>query len=154
MVFNEGNEELAIETQRKTELTEFFEMNKQNKELGEPDKVLPTLRYIDMPTKYTYNKAKKEWKPRAKDRKSDTLGRVDNVHPASGDRFYLRMLLNSDHCKGAVGFKDLLTVDKIVCNSYKDACQKRGMLQDDAEWELVLEEATVWMSTKGEHLQK
>ena len=95
-----------------------------------------------MPTKYTYNKAKKEWKPRAKDRKCDTLGRVDNVHPASGDRFYLRMLLNSDYCKGAVGFKDLLTVDDHLCNSYKEACQKRGMLQDDAEWELVLEEAT------------
>ena len=142
VVFNEGNEELAIETQRKTELTEFFEKNKQNKELGEPDKVLPTLRYIDMPTKFTYNKAKKEWKPRAKDRKCDTLGRVDNVHPASGDRFYLRMLLNSDYCKGAVGFKDLLTVDDHLCNSYKEACQKRGMLQDDAEWELVLEEAT------------
>ena len=62
MVFNEGNEELAIETQRKTELTEFFEMNKQNEAMGKPDKVLPTLRYIDMPTKYTYNKAKKEWK--------------------------------------------------------------------------------------------
>ena len=73
--------------------------------------------------------------------KSDTIGRVDNVHPAAGDSFYLRMLLNSDHCKGKKGIQDLWTVDTDICGTYKEACEKLGMLQDDHEWDIVLEDA-------------
>ena len=73
--------------------------------------------------------------------KSETIGRVDNVHPAAGDNFYLRMLLCSDYCKGKEGYQDLRTVNTEMCATYKEACLKLGMLQDDHEWEIVLEEA-------------
>ena len=73
--------------------------------------------------------------------KSETIGRVDNVHPAAGDNFYLRMLLCSDYCKGKEGYQDLCTVNTEMCATYKEACLKLGMLQDDHEWEIVLEEA-------------
>ena len=132
VVFEEGQEDLVTENQRLTELTEFFE---HNKNVGPEE----WLRYVDMPKKYTWNKQRKTWKKRVN--KSDTIGRVDNVHPAAGDSFYLRMLLNSDYCKGKQGFQDLRTVDTEICATYKEACEKLGMLQDDHEWEIVLEEA-------------
>ena len=150
VVFDEGSEESALETQHDTELTAFFNANANCKE--EAFIGVETLRYVDMPTKFTYNKKDKVWKKRAEGRKCDTLGRVDNVHPAAGDRFYLRMLLNSDHCKGKIGFDDLKTVpgETKACNTYQEACQKLGMLQDDHEWEMVLEEATSTRSCKNQ----
>ena len=87
VVFEEGQEDLVTENQRLTELTEFFE---HNKNVGPEE----WLRYVDMPKKYTWNKQRKTWKKRVN--KSDTIGRVDNVHPAAGDSFNLQMLLNSD----------------------------------------------------------
>ena len=80
VVFEEGQEDLVTENQRLTELTEFFE---HNKNVGPEE----WLQYVDMPKKYTWNKQKKAWKKHVY--KSDTIGRVDNVHPAAGDSFYL-----------------------------------------------------------------
>ena len=146
VVFDEGNEELATETQRDTELTMFFSMNEANNKLKGKvgyDETLPTLRYVDMPTMYTYSKKEKKWKKRSEKRKCDTLGRVDNVHPAAGDRFYLRLLLNSDQCKGCKSFEKLRTLPEAEepCESYQEACRLLGLLQDDREWEMALEEA-------------
>ena len=135
VVFDEGNEEMALEHQRETELTAFFNLNGQEGGSG--------LRYVDMPKEYTFNKKEKKWIKRDERRKCDVVGRVDNIHPSAGDRFYLRMLLHSDHCIGAKGFDDLKKIEgqEEPCESYKEACQKLGMLQDDREWVMVLEEA-------------
>ena len=160
VVFDEGNEEMATETQRDTELTKFFKLNEDNRKAKKAelkyDPDLETLRYVDMPTKYTYNKKEKEWKPRDKNRKCDTIGRVDNVHPAAGDRFYLRLLLNSDQCKMCESFEMLRTVpkdeypEKKPCDSYQEACRELGLLQDDREWELALEEAAATRSCSNQ----
>ena len=163
VVFDEGNEEMATETQRDTELTKFFELNELNRKAKEADNPeeynpdLEDLRYVDMPTKYTYDKKEKKWKPRDKNRKCDTLGRVDNVHPAAGDRFYLRLLLNSDQCKMCESFEMLRTVPKDMyfkekkpCGSYQEACRELGLLQDDREWELALEEAAATRSCSNQ----
>ena len=139
MVFDEGMEDEALERQRETELTQFFGMNEANRRNGLPDKVLPTLRYVDMPKEYT--RTKNKWVKRSGNRASDTIGRVDSIHPSAGDVFYLRALLNSDHCKGKTSHDDLKTVLGEKCESYKEACQKLGMLQDDREWEMALEDA-------------
>ena len=143
VVFDEGSEEMALEQQRETELTAFFKLNDKNeeKEEGERDEVLPGLRYVDMPQKYTYNKKEKKWDKRSDKRKCDVVGRIDNIHPSAGDRFYLRMLLNSNHCKGKTSFEELKSVDGSERGSWKEVCQRLGMLQDDREWEMVLEEA-------------
>ena len=136
VVFDEGQEELALETQRVTELTQFFELNKELKD--SPHK---WLKYVDMPKDYTWNKKSKKWKIRSQH--SGTIGRVDNIHPAAGDSFYLRMLLNSEHCKGKTSFVDLRTVGGgQPCETYKETCQKLGMLQTDLEWEKALEDAS------------
>jgi hypothetical protein len=132
--FAEGNEEQAVADARNTELVAFFKLNSETKN---------QLRYVDMPTEYTFSKkakqAQKQWNLRQN--ATSTIGRVDNVHPAAGEVFYLRMLLNSEHCRGKDSFEALRSVDGVVLDTYKEACQQLGLLQDDREWQMVLEEA-------------
>ena len=61
MVFDEGTEEEALERQRNTELTAFFEVNaKLSAEAGGQLDIQSLPTYVEMPQKYTYNKSKKE----------------------------------------------------------------------------------------------
>ena len=140
--FDEGQEEDALETGRITELTAFFNHN------GDPN-VQPEdkVQYVDMPEKYRYDQKQKLWIKRKN--KSDTIGRVHSVNPIAGDVFYLRLLLHNDHCKGKTSFEDLRTVNGDVCDSFKEACTKLGLLQDDNEWHQVLTEADYIRSTKA-----
>ena len=124
VVFEEGHETLVTENQWQTELTEFFE---NNKNIGPEEWLL----YVDMPKKYTWNKQRKTWEKWVN--KSDTIVRVDIIHPAAGDSFYLWMLLNTDFCKGKQRFEDLRTVDTYICSTYKEASEKLWMLQDHYE---------------------
>jgi len=64
------------------------------------------------------------------------------AHPTSGERYYLRMLLN--YIKGATSYGHLQTVDGRVPDTFKDACIAMGLLADDNEWDQALEEADVW----------
>jgi hypothetical protein len=43
--------------------------------------------------------------------------------------------------RGPKSFIDLYTVDGTTFNTFKEACIAMGLLGDDSEWELVLEEA-------------
>jgi hypothetical protein len=64
------------------------------------------------------------------------------AHPTSGERYYLRMLLNC--VKGATSYEHLRTVDGREHDTFKDACITMGLLIDDNEWHQALEEAGVW----------
>ena len=61
------------------------------------------------------------------------------VGPTAGEKFYLRTLLMVT--KGPKSFDDLKTVDGILCESFHDACLKRGLLEDDGEWLICLQDA-------------
>ncbi|UYV81362.1 hypothetical protein LAZ67_20000935 [Cordylochernes scorpioides] len=41
-------------------------------------------------------------------------------------------------------FEDLRTVDDIVCSTFKEAAQRRGLLADDSEWDACLAEAALF----------
>ena len=59
VVFDEGTEEEALEKQRDTELTAFFQLNAKHRESETVDESLfPT--YLDLPKKFRYDKTKKE----------------------------------------------------------------------------------------------
>jgi hypothetical protein len=75
------------------------------------------------------------WEPR---KRGYTIGRVYFAHPSSGERYYLRMLLNT--VRGATSWEDLLIVNGHVCHSFKEACREKGLLEDDAERSQALEE--------------
>ena len=68
------------------------------------------------------------------------IGRVYSAHPGEGERFYLRMLLN--HVTGCTSYEDIRTLtDGTLCNTYKEAARKRGLLEDDRECDDCLTEA-------------
>ena len=101
------------------------------------------LRYVDFPEKFVYVQKEKKWKPRVN--RSDTIGRIHSVSPASGDVFYLRMLLHDDHCRGKVSFTDLCTLpgEETPCETYKEVCRRLGFLQDDKDWDRALTDAAL-----------
>lgn len=126
----------ALERCRDTELTAFFQYNES---VPIPERQnLP--KYVDMPKTHVYNRSKKEWKIRQRD---EVIGRVHSVNPIAGDLFYLRMLLHEDHCRGKTSFEDMQIVDGQPCETFKEVCLKLGLLQDDREWNRILEEAAM-----------
>jgi hypothetical protein len=117
---------------QKTTLTEWFTANRNYAST-------PDTPYAKFPERWVWNKTSKKWTPRQRGTK---IGRVYYVHPAFGERYYLRMLLNV--VCGATSFEDLHTVDGRVCAMFKEACQARGLLENDQEWAQALEEASHW----------
>ena len=69
----------------------------------------------------------------------DAIGRMFYAHPASGERFYLRTLLTA--VKGATSYEHLQTVNGITHATYREACIALGLLADDNEWRLYLQDA-------------
>ena len=67
------------------------------------------------------------------------IGRIYSAHPGEGERFYLRMQLS--HVTGCSSYEDIRTLpDGTVCENFKSAAIKRGLLDDDTEYDLILEE--------------
>lgn len=139
--FEEGNEEVAIATERRTELMGFFLLNKELIKNKQEDKFVT---YVECPKHYRWDikdKEDKKWKARVRD--SRTIGRVHTVSPTAGDVFYLRILLHHDHCKGKTSFQNLMTVNGLPRSSYQEVCRELGLLQDDSEWDKALTESAV-----------
>jgi ATP-dependent DNA helicase PIF1 len=55
------------------------------------------------------------------------VGRIVSALPAEGERFYLQLLLN--HMTSATSFADLRTVDGGILPSFREAAQRRGLLE-------------------------
>ncbi|KFM75760.1 hypothetical protein X975_25623, partial [Stegodyphus mimosarum] len=50
--------------------------------------------------------------------------------------------------QGPKSFQELRTVEGRVCKTYKEACQVRGLLENDGHWNVTLEEASVTCSPR------
>ncbi|XP_076888979.1 uncharacterized protein LOC143539586 [Bidens hawaiensis] len=96
------------------------------------------LSYAEFPTQFVWKKiAPPKWVPRVK---GFAIGRIHAV-PASFDKaYYLRILLNK--VKRPQCFEDIRTVYGVVCDSFSDACYRRGLLDDDKEYIEAIEEAS------------
>jgi hypothetical protein len=70
------------------------------------------------------------------------IGRIYYAHLASGERYYLRMLLNI--VKGCMSYKDTRTVNRVAHPTFKAACQALGFLDDDNEWIECINDASNW----------
>ena len=94
---------------------------------------------MDVPKAYCWDQKVRKWRKRVKDI-GQTIGRIHTVPHTAGDVFYLRMLLNHEHCRGKVSHDDMLRLPSDeVCETYKEVCQRLGLLQDDYEWVQALE---------------
>lgn len=124
---------------RKTMLTGWFELNKQD---------LPSnpqqFKYIDIPYHYTWNK--KEWKERVQDG-NKVISRMYHINPNQGELFYLRTLLL--HVTGCISFQCIRSYNGVVYPSFKSACVARNLLEDDNQWfETLRESATFKMPSQ------
>ena len=66
------------------------------------------------------------------------------IMPNAGELYFLRLLLN--HLPGATSFANLHTVQGIEYATYQQACTRRGLLQNDDEWQTSLMEALGYYS--------
>jgi hypothetical protein len=110
-------------------LTEWFTRNRIDHEARQ-------LYYSEFPHKYIWDPGQKEWIPRSK---GFSLRRLTYVHPASGELYFLRLLLN--HVREAMSFDYLKNVSGVVHPTFQLACKTLGLLRDDKEWEDVFCEA-------------
>lgn len=108
----------------------------------EANKIYPEARvltYNQFPLKFRWRQDLHKWTPR---QQGYSIGRVHFAPPGSGERFYLRTLLN--YIKGPTCFDDIKTVDNVKYHSFKDACLAMGLLDDDREYIDAITEASMW----------
>ncbi|XP_074374349.1 uncharacterized protein LOC141714747 [Apium graveolens] len=116
----------------KTKFTEWLETNKRNEDAR-------NLTYAEFPKNWVWNSKEKIWTRR---KKGKAVGRIYFAHPASGERFYMRMLLN--FVKGSTSFECIRMVNGVTYPTFKAACYALGLLDDDKECVDCLSEASVW----------
>ena len=115
-----------------TMFTEWFELNKREPPARE-------LTYAEIPTMYVWHEKARIWKLR---KLKKCIGRMFYSNPASGERYYLRMVLNV--AKGPESFEHLMTVNKVTYRTFKEVCFAYGLLNDDKEWTRAISEARMW----------
>ena len=144
--FTEDNLHDRVNEPPKTTLTAFLQ-------LCQNDDFAKTLLYCDVPKYYTWDASGNAFKRRVQGtavlghrnvRETDALGRVYTVHPNNFECFFLRLLLHT--VRGPTSFEALRTVNSRVCATFREACQLRGLLEDDAQWEATMAEAATVQS--------
>ncbi|WVZ94526.1 hypothetical protein U9M48_040407 [Paspalum notatum var. saurae] len=117
----------------KSMLTEYFEANKKYLEARR-------ILYHDFPKYFTWQKCKKAkfWQKRKREGVKQ-IGRIISAHPAEGGRYFLRVLLN--HVAGPTSYEDLRTVDGEIVSSFREAAERRGLIEADNTLDDCLTEA-------------
>ena len=120
---------VARDTASKSMLTEYFLANQQHVWARD-------ILYKDFPGSFTWQR-QKYWRPREKQHQ---VGRIVSAHPAEGERYFLRVLLN--HVPGKTSFEDLRTVDGVLCDSFREAAERLGLIEADNTLDECLIEST------------
>jgi hypothetical protein len=135
MMFDDDDdvqEVAAWSTISRTMTTKWFKTNQESE-------ATQSLTFDQSLQQWVWNRKLKRWSMR---KRGFAIGCMYYAHPTSGERYYLRMLLNC--IKGATSYEHLRTVDGIKHDTFKDACIAMGLLADDNEWHQALEEASLW----------
>jgi hypothetical protein len=89
---------------------------------------------------YRWIKGRKVWQIRKQ--ASGQIGRIVYANPGEGERYFLRVLLN--HVRGATSYEDLRTVAGVTYSTFREACEKRGLIEMDKSIDDCLTEATTF----------
>ena len=133
-----------------TKLTAYFEKNKH-------DDLAKNTTYINMPTFFVWVKGTKDvsghWKRRERGKAnecfeftSDAIGRINRIanNARQSELYHLRILLH--HRKGPTCYNDLKKVNieaqEVICDTFREACQKLGLLHDDTEIDKAMKDAS------------
>jgi hypothetical protein len=127
----DSHEEVAaLALSQRFMLTEYFKTN-----IDDP-KARQYL-YKEFPEHYIWVKSGKYWKPR---KQRFQIGRLVYANPAEGCRYYLRILLN--HVRGATSYESLRTVRGVLCPTFRDACEKLGLITSDGSLDEAMSKAS------------
>jgi hypothetical protein len=137
VLFDDDDDVQEVATQSAISRTMLIEWFKTNQE----SEVARSRTFDQFPQQWVWNQKLKQWTMR---KRGFAIGRMYYAHPTSGERYYLRMLLNC--VKGATSYEHLRTMDGREHDTFKDACIAMGLLVDDNEWHQALEKAGVWAS--------
>ncbi|XP_070025843.1 uncharacterized protein [Nicotiana sylvestris] len=99
----------------KTMLTEFFQMNRTNK-----DSIKLNLLYKEFPEYFVWSTTDKTWTWR---QQRCTVGRIVTCHPTEGERYYLRLILLN--VRGPKSYKDLRTINGEHYNTFRESAEKK-----------------------------
>ena len=95
-------------------LTAYFEANRLHEKAR-------GILYRDFPEHFTWQSNGKFWQW-TKYKNRGQIGRIVSAHPAEGERYYLRVLLN--HITGATSYQHLRTVDGVLQPTFREAAEK------------------------------
>ena len=124
------NNVVRSEKSQRSMLTEYFKVNRLN----------PAARrylYREFPEHFTWNKSKKNWRPRKS--KRIQIGRLVYANPAEGKRYYLRIMLN--HVRGATSYENLRTWRGVTYATFRHACEVMGLVESDKSLDDCLTES-------------
>lgn len=92
--------------------------------------------------KFVWKANEHKWSPR---KQGVSIGRIHVVPPGTGEKFYLRALLN--YVKGPTSYDEIKTVDNFKYDNFKDACFALGLLDDDKEFIDAINQESQWGTT-------
>lgn len=130
--FAPGNEQEAIDEARDTRLMAWFKLNQSDPEARK-------YLYSEIPGHYFFKNEK--WIKRRK--KANTLARLANVYPTDIERFSLRLLILN--VRGAESYQVLRNGK----SSFREAAVSMGLISNNMEWDMCMEEASHYKFPKG-----
>ncbi|KAL6574841.1 hypothetical protein OROMI_012126 [Orobanche minor] len=137
VVYHESDEVGQVVERCTVKCSKFVAWFKANEKYPEARE----LTYAQLPSYFTWRQKTREWVPRYQHK---CVGRLYFVRPGTGERFYLRLLLN--HVRGPRCFEDIRTFDGVVYDTFREVCYARGLLDDDKEYVDGIVEASHWAS--------
>nr|GEY80828.1 DNA helicase [Tanacetum cinerariifolium] len=135
IIFKDGDhlDSIVVNARKKSTLTEWLHYNEYNTDGRH-------LTYLNFPSEFVWYADGKYLRRRRRINKS-SIGRLTYVHRAAGDLFCLRMLLCHQTC--CKSFPGIQTVNDIVYPTCRAACEALGLLEDDQERDITLQEAAL-----------
>ena len=112
-------------------LTAYFEANRMHEEAR-------GILYWDFLEHFTRQSDGKFWQKRKNS--IFQVGRVISAHPTEGERYFLCVLLIN--VAGATSYEHLRTVDGMLLPSFREAAERRGLIDEDNTLDECLSEAT------------
>ncbi|CAE7630556.1 unnamed protein product, partial [Symbiodinium sp. CCMP2592] len=141
VTFAEGQEEAALQAPAgsKTTLTAWFDLNTQIRHENPQSEILAQT-YIDIPRYCTWNNAARYWKlcKATAAPAQRVVGRLAQVSPTEGDRFFLYLLLLKT--PGAQSFEDLRFAEGQQFFTFQAAATARGLCDSDSHYLQALDE--------------
>ena len=138
ILFEEGEEAQANRDVRRHRctITAWFELNNAVHDSGSDQLGILATPYHDIPSKCVWDRSARAWKKRSRSAASKMIGRLANVAPTEGERYYLFLLLLAQ--PGARGFENLRTVDGELLPTSQAAATTCGLCDSDEHYHSVL----------------